>query len=104
MPKNIRHRYSNLFGLVAAGCALALAAVTHVARADDIDAYSNPPGAGGRPNVLFILDNSANWSATLNKSTTCADPAANVAAGDQGTKFGQREVRALQADQVHVGR
>jgi type IV pilus assembly protein PilY1 len=88
MPKTNRLRYSKLFGLVAAGCALVLAAVTHVAQADDIDAYSNPPGAGGRPNVMFIFDNTANWSATLNKSTACVDPDANVAAGDQGTKFG----------------
>lgn len=88
MPNNIRLRYSKLFGLVAAGCALALAAVTHVAQADDIDAYSNPPGAGGRPNVMFIFDNTANWSGTLNKGSACADPEANVLPADQGTKFG----------------
>ena len=72
--------------------ALALAASDPVARADDIDAYSNPPNAGRRPNVLFIFDNTANWSAA-SPGGKCLIRwnrlvAANVSAADQSTKFG----------------
>jgi type IV pilus assembly protein PilY1 len=35
------------------------------ARADDIDIYSLPNTEGFRPNVMIILDNSANWSASI---------------------------------------
>ena len=42
---------------------------------------------------MFIFDNTANWSATLNKSTTCVDPDANVAPADAVTKFGADGLR-----------
>src|SRR5262249_52393197 len=39
----------------------AVVALADVARAEDIDVFSAVPG-GGLPNVLFIVDNTANWS------------------------------------------
>src|SRR6185369_8596961 len=52
-------------------CALALFA----ARAEDIDIFTAGAGTAVRPNVLVVLDNSSNWSATFgpnscNASTT----------------------------------
>jgi len=52
-------------------CALALFA----ARAEDIDIFTAGAGTAVRPNVLIVLDNSSNWSATFgpnscNASTT----------------------------------
>jgi type IV pilus assembly protein PilY1 len=106
MHNKKRHRHSTLAGIACATGALALAVTTHVAQADDIDAYSNPPTAGGRPNVLFIFDNTANWSATLTSGggkcmtlperdasgAIIKEPvellAANVSVADQSTKFG----------------
>jgi type IV pilus assembly protein PilY1 len=43
---------------LAATCLLPAASVL----AADIDIYGGPDAAGGAPNVLFFLDNSANWS------------------------------------------
>ena len=43
----------------------ALLSVPTPARAEDIDIFSiNPAVAGQRPNVLIILDSSANWDST----------------------------------------
>ncbi len=39
------------------------------ALAEDIDIFQNAGGAGNSPNVLFVLDNSTNWSASL--SSVC---------------------------------
>ena len=39
------------------------------ALAEDIDIFQNAGGAGNSPNVLFVLDNSTNWSAAL--SSVC---------------------------------
>jgi len=45
-------------------------------RAEDIDIYGEPNSNTDRPNVLFILDNSANWSSSI--------PAANCYYRDNG--------------------
>jgi hypothetical protein len=34
-------------------------------RAEDIDIYGEPSHVGDLPNVLFILDDSANWSSSI---------------------------------------
>jgi type IV pilus assembly protein PilY1 len=47
------------------------------AHADDIDIYSLPNTEGFRPNVLIILDNSANWSAAISVPK-CDTPGAKV--------------------------
>ena len=50
---------------LALACSLLLAALVMPAHAEDIDIYSQPNGNGDRPNVLFILDDSANWSSSI---------------------------------------
>jgi len=45
--------------------AVAFFAGASAVQADDIDIYSLPPGAADLPNVLFVIDNSANWGADL---------------------------------------
>lgn len=57
------HRW--LAGTMASCGALALVAAAGSARAEDIDIYSANVGGTDRPNVLIVLDNSANWQSTL---------------------------------------
>lgn len=42
-------------------------------RAEDIDIYAANPSESDRPNVLIILDSSANWSSSIGKSCTLVD-------------------------------
>ena len=42
------------------------------AYADDIDIYSMPNTEGFRPNVLIMLDNTANWSSSI-PTPPCSD-------------------------------
>jgi type IV pilus assembly protein PilY1 len=82
-----------LFRLVLA-CAMVLAFGTPPAHADDIDIYSIPSTEGLRPNVLIILDNSANWSASI-PTPPCDTAGANVKAStpnkEEGTKMGAQK-------------
>jgi type IV pilus assembly protein PilY1 len=50
-------------------CAALAAALTTTlpARAEDIDLFTTPSGGGVNPNVLIIIDNSANWNANNQK-------------------------------------
>ena len=41
------------------------------ASAEDIDIFQVTGGAGTTPNVLFVLDNTSNWSSSLSKSNNC---------------------------------
>lgn len=83
--------------------ALALAAlfpllVTPHARAEDIDLFANaaPAAAGTRPNILIVIDNSANWAAANQQ-------------WPGGIKQGQAELQALRrllnevTDNVNIG-
>jgi len=54
------------------GAAVLLAAPGR-APAEDIDIYSLPPGAGDLPNILFLIDNSANWGADVTNRGSCAN-------------------------------
>src|SRR5215210_8320842 len=66
--------------------------------AEDIDLFASaaPVASGGRPNVLIVLDNSANWSAANQH-------------WPGGVKQGQSELRALRTvlseitDDVNIG-
>ena len=49
----------------APALALAIGALVAPAYAEDIDIYANPNAATDVPNVLFVLDNSANWSSDI---------------------------------------
>ena len=51
--------------LIALTIGLSLASLSSRAHAEDIDIYAEPGGTSGLPNVLFILDNSANWSSSI---------------------------------------
>jgi type IV pilus assembly protein PilY1 len=64
------------------------------ARADDIDIYSLPNTEGFRPNVLIILDNTANWSASI-PTPPCDNLSALVKTSapnkEEGTKMGAQK-------------
>ncbi len=64
------------------------------ARADDIDIYSLPNTEGYRPNVLIILDNTANWSADI-PIPLCDAAGAMVKVSapnkEEGTKMGAQK-------------
>jgi type IV pilus assembly protein PilY1 len=60
-------------------------------RAEDIDIYALPPSAIDLPNVLFMIDNSANWSANLPGSARCTnwpDTGAALPSQDANSKAG----------------
>ena len=66
-----------------AALAFSLATAFGPAHAEDIDIYSLPSNEGFRPNVLIILDNSANWSCLdLNSNLHCRN-CARCAAGEE---------------------
>ncbi len=74
--------------------ALSLGASLQAAKADDIDIYSMPNTEGFRPNVLILLDNTANWSASI-PTPLCSDPLAQVKTAspnkEEGTKMGAQK-------------
>ena len=84
-------------GCAAALC-MALAMLCAACHAEDIDLFSRPASAasGVRPNILIMLDNSANWSAANQK-------------WPGGIKQGEAELRSLRnlvaelKDNVNVG-
>lgn len=83
------------------------------AHSEDIDVYSGVDGGGGKPNVLFFIDNTSNWSANnqkwtktsvTNKCNAITDTAKKTICLDYVTKIfgtsadlvqGQVELRAL---------
>lgn len=59
----------------------------------DIDIFSGTRTAGDRPNVLFLLDSSANWGANISGAANCfyrenGVVTANGPTADQGRKIG----------------
>jgi type IV pilus assembly protein PilY1 len=77
-----------LFARLALASAVGLALLSSAARAEDIDIYSLPSTAGLRPNVLFVIDNTANWGATIRTRACDADGADVDPAKEEGTKMG----------------
>ena len=70
---------SMLRRLLAATFSAALLCVPAAARAgEDIDIFTGTPPDGAKPNVLFIIDNSVNWSSTLSKNDCGAAVSANM--------------------------
>jgi type IV pilus assembly protein PilY1 len=66
MDEAMKRPIARLPGGVMSSCiALALAWMVGPARAEDIDIYKSMPPSSDLPNILFVLDNSANWSASL---------------------------------------
>ena len=80
-------------GRLALGSCIAVALAT-AARADDLDIFSGVSATGDKPNVLLILDSSANWSTNISGAPNCyyrnngvqITPA--IGPLDQGTKLG----------------
>lgn len=81
--------------LLRLSVALVLAGASAVAHAEDIDIYAEPNLNGDLPSVLFVLDNSANWSASIpaancfykeNGVTTTIGPKATAPDQEQGKK------------------
>jgi hypothetical protein len=93
MKNESRLRLQDRLLTLALAGALAAAGLfwSTLARADDIDIYSLPATDGQRPNVMIILDNTANWSASI-PTPPCSDAAAQVRASspnkEEGTKMG----------------
>ena len=80
--------------------ALALAVLLGVsiapAQAEDIDIYANPNVANDVPNVLFVLDNSANWSSSI-PAADCFYKEGGVvsAVGPKATSPGQEQGKKM---------
>jgi type IV pilus assembly protein PilY1 len=93
MTSTSRHDLARQLALALTALTLAVVSLawSGSTRADDIDIYSMPNTEGFRPNVLIILDNSANWSAALKGLPKCDSAAANVASKDEDTKFGKEK-------------
>jgi type IV pilus assembly protein PilY1 len=78
----------------AAACLIVtfLAGAAQAGLPSDIDVYSGVSSSGDRPNVLLILDSSANWSASIAGAPNCyyKESGITTTAGptaDQGTKL-----------------
>jgi type IV pilus assembly protein PilY1 len=54
------------------------------ASAEDIDIFTAGSGVSSKPNILILLDNSSNWSATLGNNSCMTTPGGNMNAN---TKF-----------------
>ena len=70
----------------------ALLAIGPQASSEDIDVYASISGTTDRPNVLLVLDSSANWSAALPGAANCYyrdnGVLTAVGTGSQGKKMG----------------
>lgn len=77
-----------LYRVPAALAAIAFAAAAASVAADDIDLYAGTPAEGDRPNVLIVLDNSANWSSAIRADCTLVDePTYRPTIQEAGTKM-----------------
>ena len=69
MMKHESTRSTNMKRFLTAMLAAAVVLVAHApSRAEDIDLFVQPPGvAAGLPNVLIVLDNTANWNQAVHQ-------------------------------------
>lgn len=58
--------------LLTTAIALSVGAQVTSSIADDTDIFLGASGAGGTPNILFLVDNSANWTASMGDQTNDA--------------------------------
>ncbi|HSM21327.1 MAG TPA: hypothetical protein VK876_03850, partial [Rubrivivax sp.] len=75
-----------------AAAALLLACAAHAAPPSDIDIYSGYNGSSDRPNVLLVLDSSANWSASVGGAGNCyyKDNGVTTASGPSSSEQGKK--------------
>ncbi|MBC8023733.1 MAG: hypothetical protein H7Y14_11470 [Burkholderiales bacterium] len=57
--------------------ALALSSPSRL-MAEDIDIFTAAPPDGAKPNILVVIDNSANWSSTLSTNACASTPGGNM--------------------------
>lgn len=69
---------------VSLGLFIALACISALSKAEDIDIYSGLGGAAGKPNVLIVFDNAANFSSNAAGSTCIIDGVATELSGTVG--------------------
>ena len=77
---------ARLLASFVAALAFSLATAFAPARAEDIDIYALPNGEGFRPNVLIILDNTANWGSSISTPACDAVGAAVRASSPNGKR------------------
>ena len=70
--------------LVLLGLFVALMSISAVSKAEDIDIYSGLGGAAGKPNVLIVFDNAANFSSNAAGSTCIINGVATALSGTVG--------------------
>jgi Tfp pilus tip-associated adhesin PilY1 len=70
--------------LVLLGLFVALMSISAASKAEDIDIYSGLGGAAGKPNVLIVFDNAANFSSNAAGSTCIIDGVATALSGTVG--------------------
>ncbi|MEK9950636.1 MAG: PilC/PilY family type IV pilus protein [Curvibacter sp.] len=95
MKTEHHHAFHRTWGRLLRTGAIGLTLLAALGRgqAEDIDIYSGISSSTDKPNVLFIWDNSANWSSTVFGAPNCYYKDNGVTttdgprAGDQGTKF-----------------
>lgn len=72
-------------------CASASAQQSPLVGYEDIDLFANPPKTADLPNVLLVLDTSANWSSSSAEAcATYADGTAGPRAGNPGVEQGKK--------------
>src|SRR5690242_2284730 len=64
---SLRGKAMKPFNSLLATTALTLALATNLAHSEDIDLYTGG-SSGGDANVLIVLDNNSNWSATMDSN------------------------------------
>lgn len=100
--------------LAMLACIAAGTAISTASRAEDIDIYAGAPPAAARPNVLIILDSSANWSASISESNCTyndgsGSPKATNPGKEQGTKMAIEKcalynlIDSLPTDKYNIG-
>ncbi|TAN82290.1 MAG: hypothetical protein EPN14_04165 [Gallionella sp.] len=92
--------------LILVSLSLVLMGHSTASRAEDIDIYSGLSGAAGKPNVLIVFDNAANFSSSAAGSSCVID---GVATALSGTVGGIEQcafynvINALPDDVVNIG-
>ncbi len=95
------------FRLLMLCMTVSLLGLSSMARADDIDVYSDNAGSTGVPNVLLVLDNSANFSAAADTceyaDTPPTVPSLNGTAGGIEQCAIYNVIKNLPARSVNIG-
>ena len=86
-------------------CLTALVAALFVpaaGQAEDIDLFSTAGGGGARPNILIVLDNTANWSAA-NQHWVDAELGGSIKQGQSELRAIKDVITGLTTDGINIG-